>query len=69
MDYRKLILEKFARTTFVGFCIGLTVAYLKPELQNTILLMYGILGGKNAIDVYKKGSNNGETVRSRESDK
>jgi hypothetical protein len=70
MNYIQHFVEKFGRTTFVGFCIGLLVAYLKPELQNTILLMYGILGGKNAVEVYRgKGSNDGNTKGSGENNK
>ena len=66
MNYTQYLIEKFARTTFVGFIIGLLVAYLRPELQNTILLMYGVLGGKNAIEIYK--AKDGKANGSREGD-
>lgn len=54
MNYKEHLTSKFARTTFVGFIIGVVVIYLKPELQNTVMFMYAILGGKNAVEVYGK---------------
>jgi hypothetical protein len=57
MKYTQYFVEKFARTTFVGFIIAVIAIYLKPEIQNTILLMYGVLGGKNAMEVYKNKGN------------
>jgi hypothetical protein len=53
MNYLQYFVERFGRTTFVGFLIASALVYAKPEIQNTILLMYGVLGGRNAIEVYK----------------
>ena len=52
MNYKEHYTNKFARTTFVGFIIGVVVIYLKPELQNTVMFMYAVLGGKNAVESY-----------------
>ena len=52
MDYKEYFTTKLVRTTFLGFILGVVVIYIKPELQNTVMIMYGILGGKNAVETY-----------------
>lgn len=52
MDYKEYFTTKLVRTTFLGFILGLVVIYLKPELQNSVMVMYGILGGRNAVEHY-----------------
>ncbi len=53
MKYKEHLTQKFIRSTFIGFVLGLIVMYLKPELQNSIVFMYTVLGGKNAVEAFK----------------
>lgn len=48
----KTRLTDLVRATFIGFIISCILLYLKPELQNTIAIIYGLLAGKNAIEAH-----------------
>ncbi len=52
MDYKEYFTTKLVRTTFLGFILGIVVIYIKPELKDAVMIMYGILGGRNAVEHY-----------------
>jgi len=45
-------LNELVRSTFLGFLVSVVVLYFKPELQTTILGLYGILAGKRAFEIH-----------------
>jgi len=45
-------LNELVRSTFIGFILSVTIMYLKPELQASIVACYGILAGKRAFEIH-----------------
>lgn len=52
MNYKEYFVTKFLRSTFIGFIITCVIMYLKPELQNSLVIIYGLLAGKNAFELH-----------------
>jgi hypothetical protein len=46
--------SELVRATFLGFIIASIVIIIHPELQNSVVVMYGFLSGKNAIEAHLK---------------
>ena len=45
-------LNELVKSTFLGFIISVIVMYLKPELQTSILGIYGLMVGKRAWEIH-----------------
>ncbi|NDB86552.1 MAG: hypothetical protein EB127_28220 [Alphaproteobacteria bacterium] len=48
----KTRLSNLLRATFLGFIIVCILLYLKPELSNSLVIIYGLLAGKNALETH-----------------
>lgn len=48
----KTRLSNLLRATFIGFLIVCVLTYLKPELANSLVIIYGLLAGKNALETH-----------------
>lgn len=48
-------LTDLIRATFIGFIIAVIVILINPELRDSMVIIYGLMAGKNGVEAFVKG--------------